>query len=143
MAGRTPRLRKAAASQAVQQANEALTRLLVSPLRDRLDRCIAEGDGDNQAITKRVRAVYREWKTQHIDEQLDDVFRSAHGRGVLAAVDVGAPLEWTPDPNHDVCPDCDDNRLAGAVPAGQAYPTGHVCTPAHPGCRCILVPAAR
>ena len=143
MAGRTPRLRKAAASQAVQQANETLTRLLVSPLRDRLDRCIAEGDGDNQAITKRVRAVYREWKTQHIDEQLDDVFRSAHGRGVLAAVDVGAPLEWTPDPNHDVCPDCDDNRLAGAVPAGQAYPTGHVCTPAHPGCRCILVPAAR
>ena len=87
--GRTPRLRKAAARQAVQQASETLTRSLVSPLRDRLERCIAEGDGDNPTITKKVRAVYREWKTQHIDEQLDDVFRAAHGRGVLAAVEVG------------------------------------------------------
>ena len=27
------------------------------------------------------RSIYREWKTQHIDEQLDDVFRAAYGRG--------------------------------------------------------------
>ena len=141
--GRTPKLRKAAARQAVQQANETLARALVAPLRDRLERCIADGDGDNPAITKKVRAVYREWKTQHIDEQLDDVFRAAHGRGVLASVELGTPLNWTPDPGHEVCPDCDDNRLAGAVPAGQAFPTGHVCTPAHPGCRCILVPEGR
>jgi DivIVA domain-containing protein len=141
--GRTPKLRKAAARQAVQQASDTLTRSLVGPLRDRLERCIAEGDGDNPAITKKVRAVYRECKTQHIDEQLDDVFRAAHGRGVLASVELGTPLDWTPDPGHDVCPDCDDNRLAGAVPAGQAFPTGHLCTPAHPGCRCLLVPAGR
>jgi hypothetical protein len=141
--GKKPKLRKAAARQAVQQASEALTRLLIAPLRDRLERCIAEGDGDNQAITKKVRAAYREWKTQHIDEQLDDVFRAAHGRGVLASVDVDVPLVWTPDPSHDVCPDCDDNRLAGAIAAGQSFPTGHVCTPAHPGCRCLLVPAGR
>jgi len=141
--GRAPKLGKAAARQAVQQANETLARALVAPLRDRLERCIAEGDGDNPAITKKVRAVYRECKTQHIDEQLDDVFRAAHGRGVLASVELGTPLDWTPDPGHDVCPDCDDNRLAGAVPAGQTFPTGHVCTPAHPGCRCLLVPAGR
>ena len=141
--GRTPKLRKAAARQAVQQANETLARALVAPLRDRLERCIADGDGDNPAITKKVRAVYREWKTRHIDEQLDDVFRAAHGRGILASVELGTPLDWTPDPGQDVCPDCDDNRLAGAVPAGQAFPTGHVCTPAHPGCCCILVPSAR
>jgi DivIVA domain-containing protein len=141
--GRTPRLRKAAARQAVQQASETLTRSMVAPLRDRLERCISDGAGDNAAITKKVRAVYREWKTQHIDEQLDDVFRAAHGRGVLAAVELGSELVWTPDPGHEVCPDCDDNRLAGVVPAGQAYPTGHVCAPAHPGCRCLLLPAAR
>ena len=141
--GTTPKLRKAAARQAVQQASETIRRSLVAPLRDRLERCIADGDGDNQAITKKGRAVYREWKTQHIDEQLDDVFRTAHGRGLLAAVDIGAPLVWTPDPTHDVCPDCDDNRLAGAVDAGQGFPTGHVCTPAHPGCRCLLLPAGR
>ena len=141
--GQKPTLGKAAARQAVQQANETLARALVAPLRDRLERCIAEGDGDNPAITKKVRAVYRECKTQHIDDQLDDVFRTAHGRGVLASAELGTPLNWTPDPGDDVCPDCDDNRLAGAVPAGQAFPTGHVCTPAHPGCRCMLVAAGR
>ncbi len=141
--GRTLKLRKAAARQAVLQGSETVTRSLVAPLRDRLERCIADGDGDNPAITKKVRAVYREWKIQHIDEQLDDVFRAAHGRGVLASVEIGTALVWTPDPSHDVCPDCDDNRLAGSVPAGQAFPTGHVCTPAHPGCRCLLLPAGR
>ena len=55
---------------------------LVVPLRERLERCVLDGDGDNAGIGKRVRAIYREWKTQHIDEQLDDVIRTAHGRGV-------------------------------------------------------------
>ena len=141
--GKAPKLRKAAGQKAVQQANETIARALVAPLRDRLERCVADGDGDNPAITKKVRAVYREWKTQHIDEQLDDVFRAAHGRGVLAALELDAPVEWTPDPSHEVCPDCDDNRLAGAVAAGQAFPTGHLCTPAHPGCRCMLLPVGR
>ncbi|MGA9276656.1 DivIVA domain-containing protein [Ilumatobacter sp.] len=137
------KLRAAAGKQAVQQASEAIARGLVAPLRDRLERCIAEGDGDNAAITKKIRSVYREFKTQHIDEQLDDVFRAAHGRGVLASFELDTPVQWTPDPSHDVCPDCDDNRLEGAVAAGQAFPTGHLCTPAHPGCRCILMPADR
>jgi hypothetical protein len=116
---------------------------LVAPLRDRLERCISEGDGDNQAITQKVRAAYREWKTKHIDAQLDDVLRVAHGRGFLAALEIDTPVQWTPDPAHDLCPDCDDNRLAGSVPAGQEFPTGHTCVPAHPGCRCMLVATGR
>ena len=47
---------------------ESLASGLVAPLRDRLERCVEEGDGDNDAVTKRARAVYREWKTQRIDE---------------------------------------------------------------------------
>ncbi len=137
------KLRAAAGKQAVQQAAETITRGMVTPLRDRLERCIADGDGDNPAITKKVRAVYREFKTKHIDEQLDDVFRAAHGRGVLASFELDTPVQWMPDPSHEICADCDDNRLEGAVAAGQAFPTGHLCTPAHPGCRCLLVPAAR
>jgi len=139
----TAKLRSAAGKQAVQQAAETITRGLVGPLRERLERCIADGDGDNPMITKKVRSVYREVKTQHIDEQLDDVFRAAHGRGVLASFELDMPVVWTPDPSHDACPDCDDNRLEGPVAAGQPFPTGHLCTPAHPGCRCILVAAAR
>ena len=141
--GRVPKLRKAAGQQAVQQAAETITRSLVGPLRDRLERSVADGDGDNPAIAQKARAVYREWKTKHIDEQLDDVFRAAHGRGTLAAFDLDTPVEWVPDPRHDACPDCDDNRLAGVVAAGQEFPTGHLCTPAHPGCRCLLLRGGR
>ena len=39
------------------------------------------------------------------------------------------------------CPDCDDNSLAGSVPKGEPFPTGDLHPPAHPGCRCIAVPA--
>ncbi|MEP6151781.1 DivIVA domain-containing protein [Ilumatobacter sp.] len=140
---RTPKLRKAAGQQAVSEASQKVAQWLVQPLRDRLERCVADGDGDNAAITQKIRAVYRECKTRHIDEQLDDVVRVAHGRGLLGALELDTPVEWTPDPSHDVCADCDDNRLAGVVASGQPFPTGQVCTPAHPGCRCMLVPVAR
>lgn len=113
---------------------------LVVPLRSRLERAVADGAGDNDDITKRVRAVYREWKTQHIDDQLDDAFRYAHGGGLAAVVKPGTPLTWSIDPAEATCPDCEDNSLAGAVPAGDEFPTGHVSAPAHPGCRCLTVP---
>lgn len=136
---KAPKLRKAAGKQAVAETSDKIGQWLVQPLRDRLERCVSEGDGDNGAITKKVRAVYRECKTRHIDEQLDDVIRAAHGQGLIAALAPDTAVEWTPDPSHEVCADCDDNRLAGAVASGQPFPTGQVCTPAHPGCRCMLV----
>jgi DivIVA domain-containing protein len=115
---------------------------LIAPLRDRLARSIADGDGDNEAIAKRVRAVYREWKTQHIDSQLDDVFRYALGGGIAVTAEPGSPMTWTIDPSEPACPDCEDNSLSGAVPAGDPFPTGHTAAPAHPGCRCLVLPAS-
>jgi len=119
-------------------ARESVATGLVEPLRERLARAVEHGDGENEAITKRVRAVYREFKTQRIDEQLDDVFRMAHGRGVLEAFDAGAQIVWSRDPAHAACPDCEDNSLSGPVTVGDAFPTGHTCAPAHAGCRCLL-----
>jgi cell division septum initiation protein DivIVA len=113
---------------------------LVLPLRDRLDRCVVDGAGDNEEITRRVRAVYREWKTQHIDDQLDDVLRLAYGAGAFQAIERGTPVCWLVDPNGPACPDAEDNALAGEVPAGAPFPTGHVSAPAHAGCRCVLAP---
>jgi DivIVA domain-containing protein len=140
---RVAKLSKPAGKHAVQHASEMITRWLVEPLRDRLDRCVSEGGGDNSAITKKVRAAYREFKMQHIDDQLDDIVRAAHGQGLLAWIKPGTLVEWTPDPSHQACPDCDDNRLAGSVAAGVEFPTGHLSTPAHPGCRCMLIPVGR
>ena len=133
--------RKLAKTGALDTAHDLLRTDLLRPLRDRLERAISDGAGDNEDITKRVRAVYREWKTQHIDDQLDDVFRFAHGGGLAVSIEPGTQITWAIDPGHPACPDCEDNSLAGSVAAGEAFPTGHTAAPAHPGCRCLTVPA--
>jgi hypothetical protein len=114
---------------------------LVSPLRSRLDRAVVDGSGDNEETTKRVRAVYREWKTQHIDDLLEDVFRYAFGGGLAVTAEPGQQMMWTIDPGEAACADCEDNSLAGAIAAGEPFPTGHTSAPAHPGCRCLTLPA--
>ena len=126
---------------ALDRAHAVVRDDLVVPLRSRLERAIADGGGDNEDVTKRVRAVYREWKTQHIDDQLDDAFRFAHGGGLAAGVKPGTMMSWVIDPSQPTCPDCEDNSLAGDIAAGDAFPTGHVAAPAHAGCRCLTVPS--
>ncbi len=141
--GRVARINKSDAGAAVAAGGAVLDEWLILPLRERLERCVTDGDGDNAGMTKRVRAVYREWKIQHIDEQLDDVIRAAHGNGAFAALEPGTPVDWVSDRSHDGCADCDDNTLGGAVAAGEPFPTGHRFPPAHLGCRCLLLPAER
>ena len=125
-------------AKALQPAIEALSVAVVGPLRERLSRAVADADGDNGELANTVRSVYREWKTQRIDEHLDDVARMAFGRGALVALAPGTPVCWSVDPNGPACPDAEDNALAGVIGAGQAFPTDHTCAPAHEGCRCML-----
>lgn len=131
----------AKSSTALEAAHSRMRNELVGTLRDRLDRSVAAGGGDNTDVTRGVRNVYREWKTQHIDEQLDDVFRAAFAGGASAAVAAGTEVLWLVEPGHTGCADCADNTLAGVVPAGSEFPTGHTAAPAHPGCRCLVLPA--
>jgi hypothetical protein len=86
-----------------------------------------------------VSACYREWKTQRLDALARAAAAAAFGRGAFAAVPAGVPLRWVVDDDGGPCPDCDDNALAGALPRGEAFPTGQLHPPAHPGCRCVLV----
>jgi hypothetical protein len=116
---------------------------LIEPLRSRLDRAVLDVGGDIDDAIRRVRAVYREWKTQHIDQHLEDVMRLAYGLGLMAGVPAGTKMCWLMDPHGTPCPDAEDNSLAGEVAAGQPYPTGHTYAPAYPGCRCMVLPAAK
>jgi hypothetical protein len=109
-------------------------------LRDLMARSVADADGDNGELANLVRVLYREWKSQRIDEHLDDVVRTAFGRGALAATADGQPIRWIVDPNGPACPDAEDNALAGVVRAGERFPTDHVCAPAHGGCTCMIAP---
>jgi hypothetical protein len=128
---------------ATKTAIEALTTTIVAPLRERLERAVSDAAGDNAELADTVRGLYREWKTQRIDEHLDDVARAAFGRGALAAVVPGTRVCWMVDPHGPACPDAEDNALAGEVAAGQPFPTGHTSAPAHEGCRCMLALAPR
>ncbi len=132
------RVRNVTGPEVLESAIAVLRADLVEPFRARLTRAVDESGGDHDDLTRRVRSVYREWKTQQIDDHLDDVVRMAHGTAILRAVAPGTPMCWLVDPNGPACPDAEDNWLGGAVPAGEPYPTGHVCAPAHAGCRCVL-----
>jgi DivIVA domain-containing protein len=126
---------------AIAPVREALASDLVGPLRDRLRTGIEAVDGDNEELTKKARAIYREWKTRRIDDLLDDLLRHAYSRGACSACGAGQLVRWVFDPAVGACSDCEDNSLQHAVAAGTAFPTGHTCPPAHAGCRCLVIPA--
>jgi DivIVA domain-containing protein len=117
---------------------------LVVPLRQRVERVVGEGaetEGDEAlAVADGVSAAYRQWKTEQVERIAQHAVVAAFARGALGATPDGALLRWVVDDDGQ-CPDCDDNALAGAVPRGEAFPTGQLHPPAHVGCRCLLVTA--
>ncbi len=113
---------------------------LVRQIRGRLERAFDDG-GDEQEIGDRIRSCYREWKTQRIADTARHYVVVAFSRGVAGSAADGQSYRWLVDDGAVPSPDCEDNALAGPVPAGEPFPTGDMCPPAHPGCRCLAVPA--
>ena len=119
---------------------------VVGPLRRRL----ADGDGldgaDESVVAEHVGSAFREWKGERIERLAGDHVVAAFSAGTIAAAASGSPtsLEWVAvsDSGDAPCPDCEDNGLTGSLAPGEEFPTGHVHPPAHPGCRCLLVPSA-
>ncbi|MCC6225829.1 MAG: DivIVA domain-containing protein [Microthrixaceae bacterium] len=118
---------------------------IAEPLRVRLERAAGEADlgGDRSELVERVRAAYRELRNERLPELVGDLLTAACNEGVLAASRPGTSHNWLVDHGGLPCPDGEDNHLAGAVIAGEAFPTGDLRPPAQPGCRCLLVPADR
>jgi cell division septum initiation protein DivIVA len=120
-------------------ANE-LGQSLVEPMRERIARSFDECDGDLEEVTERLRSLYREWKGQRIGTAVRHYAAAAYAWGVYEATPSDAELRWLVDRTGDACPDADDNALASGVRKGEAFPTGVLCSPAHPDCRCLVVP---
>lgn len=119
----------------------ALARDLVEPLRERLERALDGGADaeDPSVVAERLRATYRQWKVQQVEECARHHVVAAFSAGAFAATPDVTTLQWLVDDDGH-CPDCDDNALAGPTAKGQPFPTGQLHPPAHPGCRCLLVP---
>ncbi|MCB1031808.1 MAG: hypothetical protein KDA95_10755, partial [Acidimicrobiales bacterium] len=126
-------------SAVVSDVAEQLAAELVRQLRGRLESAFVDG-ADEQEISDRIRACYREWKTQRIADAAAHPVLVAFNRGITHAAAPGSSHRWLVDDGGAPCPDCDDNSLAGAIPVGEEFPTGDFSPPAHPGCRCIAIP---
>ena len=113
---------------------------LIGPLRDRIENCFREAAGDDEELAERLRACYREWKGQRVDEASTRVALAACNRGLLDRLAPGTLVHWIVDDGENPSPDCDDNALAGDLPKGDPFPTGHVTPPISPHCRCLVAP---
>lgn len=119
----------------------ALARAVVAPLRRRLiEQWVSVEEGDEAAMVEQVGAAFREWKGQRIERVALDHAHAAFSEAEVAASAQSQSLRWLVDDDGVPCPDCDDNALAGPLSRGEKFPTGHLHPPAHPGCRCLLVP---
>jgi hypothetical protein len=118
-------------------------REMIQPLRAHLERGLQNAGDDTDEAASQLRAVYREWKVQRIEGLVGHLVLTAHGRGAFAALVPGTPVCWIVDEAARPCAEGDDNALAGSVPAGEEFPTGHRSAPAYAGCRCAIAPVSR
>jgi hypothetical protein len=132
--------RKVTSSAVMQVMSKNIDDVLVRPLRDRIQRCVEQSDGDREEMSKLIRSVYREWKMQRVEQHIGDIARLAYSRGAYLVLDQGTWVCWMVDPNGPPCADAEDNSLAGATALGTDFPTGHAHPTAHTGCRCLVIP---
>ena len=132
--------RKVTSSAVMQVMSKNIDDVLVRPLRDRIQRCVEQSDGDREEMSKLIRSVYREWKMQRVEQHVGDIARLAYSRGAYLVLNQGTSVCWIVDPNGPPCADAEDNSLAGATALGTDFPTGHAHPIAHTGCRCLVTP---
>lgn len=101
---------------------QALSNFDLSQVESRLDALYSEARAASVAVTETT---------------------SAFSNGALfafAALDVEQVI-WQTEEDDAVDDVCIENAAAGAVVLGDAFPSGDTEPPAHPNCRCWLVPA--
>jgi cell division septum initiation protein DivIVA len=123
---------------AIERSLSEIDTEIVQPLLQRVAATLSSAADDPGEAAGLLRAVYREWKVDRLDGASEHLALAAHGRGAFVALAPGTPVCWVADPEGPGCPDAEDNFLAGAVAAGDEFPTGHRHAPAYPGCRCLL-----
>lgn len=94
-----------------------------------------------ERIEARLRSIFREWRRERVEQIGRDAVARAYGLGLLEVMGDGCSVLWIQSPEGCTGPECQENGLAEAVTAGQAFPSGDIVAPARPGCRCLVVAA--
>lgn len=114
--------------------------------RDMLRGTIASGLADGLSAEEIASSIedgyaFGEERSQLIAET---EIASANSEGALAgyveaaAEGISVKKSWLI--LDDACDDCQENADAGAIDLDDMFPTGDEAPPAHPNCRCVLVP---
>lgn len=112
----------------------------ISPLHERVAAALVTSAGNRDALLVALRALFAEWKSQHLVPVVSDIAYFSYARGLFLGCDTKASVCWAVDPQGPACSDAEDNSLATEVRRGDAFPTGHTHPLAHAGCRCLVVP---
>ena len=140
----TPAELDASAHTAGLAAADRLGGEIASAIARRLEESLRPGVSESGSYQNAVGAVFRDWKGERIEDLGSDHAVAAFSEGVLAVANCsGSGVSWVADDGTLRCSDCDDDELAGVLSVGSAFPTGQTRPPAHGGCRCVIVPAAK
>ena len=73
--------RRIADADVVAKVSATIGQDLVVPLRERIERAVADADGDQKELGTHLRSIYREWKTQRLDDHALALLNAAYARG--------------------------------------------------------------
>ena len=124
----------------LEKITEMLLTSFINPLHERIAATLITSAGDRDALLVALRALFAEWKSQHLTSVVSDIAYFAYARGLFLGCDTKAGVCWAVDPQGPACADAEDNSLATGVRRGDTFPTGHTHPLAHAGCRCLVVP---
>jgi hypothetical protein len=116
-----------------------LEELRRAQLRTTLEQLDESGE-ELTVLVDHLRATYREMRSTSVPHQAADLAIAGFAAGTAVAAPDSSMWRWVPDNAGQPCSDAEDNALAGPLRCGEAFPTGDLVPPAHPGCRCVLVP---
>ena len=136
---RLRRGRRSTAADALGPVRERLAADLVAPLRERLERASPRATATTRRSPSERGACTASGRRSASTSSSTTCSASPTAAVPSAAFAPGPQVTWQVDPDGPPSPDCEDNALAGAVTAGDTFPSGHVAPPMHPGCRCLLV----
>lgn len=104
-----------------------------------------EAEEPEPQLSERVGEVFRDLRGPVVETAVDEHLQRTYGHGLLDAWEqLGVQgIRWQA---HDEprCPEgrCRTNAAEGVVALGEDFPSGDRVPPAHPGCTCVVVPAA-
>lgn len=124
----------------LEKVTEMFVADFISPLHERVAATLVTSAGDRDALLVALRALFAEWKSQHLAPIVSDIAYFSYARGLFLGCDTKAGVCWAVDPQGPACADAEDNSLATEMRHGDAFPTGHTHPLAHAGCRCLVVP---